>query len=102
LLYWFGMYHLFFCYFLGKAARPRCFKHIDMAKLHVTWYSNRTACINSKIFTEWLNELDLMVQKQKRNILLFLDNAPVHLPDVQLKNVTLKFSLIIQLLKYNH
>ncbi|CAF4913662.1 unnamed protein product, partial [Rotaria sp. Silwood1] len=76
---------------IGKAARPRCFKNIDMTKLPVTWHSNRTAWMNSKIFTEWLYDLDLMMQKQKRNILLFLDNAPVHSPDVKLQNVALKF-----------
>ncbi|CAF3775211.1 unnamed protein product [Rotaria sp. Silwood1] len=62
-----------------------------MTKLPVTWHSNRTAWMNSKIFTEWLYDLDLMMQKQKRNILLFLDNAPVHSPDVKLQNVALKF-----------
>ncbi|CAF0968560.1 unnamed protein product [Rotaria magnacalcarata] len=31
------------------------------------------------------------MQKQKRHILLFLENAPVHPPDVQLENIKLKF-----------
>ncbi|CAF2197121.1 unnamed protein product, partial [Rotaria magnacalcarata] len=31
------------------------------------------------------------MRKQKRHILLFLDNAPVHHPDVQLENIKLKF-----------
>ncbi|CAF4568820.1 unnamed protein product [Rotaria sp. Silwood2] len=31
------------------------------------------------------------MEKQKRQILLFLDNAPVHPPDIILKNITLKF-----------
>jgi hypothetical protein len=62
-----------------------------MAKLPVTWHSNRTAWMNSKIFTEWLYALDKIMQKQKRMILLFLDNAPVHPPDVKLQNVILKF-----------
>ena len=47
--------------------------------------------MNSRIFTEWLNDFDLMMKKQKRHILLFLDNAPVHPPDVQLDNIKLKF-----------
>ena len=47
--------------------------------------------MNSRIFTDWLNEFDLSVKKQKRHILLFLDNAPVHPPDVQLDNIKLKF-----------
>ncbi|CAF1661367.1 unnamed protein product [Rotaria magnacalcarata] len=44
-----------------------------------------------KIFTEWLQDLDLIMRKQKRHILLFLDNAPVHPPDVQLENIKLDF-----------
>ena len=62
-----------------------------MAKLPVMWYHNRTAWMNVYIFTKWFEEIDLMVQKQKRKILLFLDNAPVHPSDVPLKNITLKF-----------
>ena len=46
--------------------------------------------MNSRIFTEWLEDFDLMLKKQKRHILLFLDNAPVHPPDVQLDNIKLK------------
>ncbi|CAF4468475.1 unnamed protein product, partial [Rotaria sp. Silwood2] len=62
---------------IGKAAKPRCFRNLDMKKLPVTWYSNRTAWMYSSIFTDWLHGLDLMMQKQKRRILLFLDNAPL-------------------------
>ena len=62
-----------------------------MSKLPVTWPHNRTAWMNVYIFTNWLEEIDLIFQKQKRKILRFLDNAPVHPSDVQLKNITLKF-----------
>lgn len=47
--------------------------------------------MNVKVFTDWLNELDAAMRKQKRHILLFLDNAPVHPHDLQLDNVKLKF-----------
>lgn len=47
--------------------------------------------MNSVIFTKWLNEFDDMIGKQNRKILLFMDNAPVHPPDVKLNNITLKF-----------
>lgn len=43
------------------------------------------------LFTEWLNDFDSMMRKQKRNILLFLDNVPVHSQDIQLENIKLKF-----------
>ncbi len=64
---------------------------MDMTKLPITWCHNRTAWMNVYIFTKWLEEIDLMVQKQKRKILLFMDNAPVHPSDSELKNITLKF-----------
>ncbi|CAF2002117.1 unnamed protein product [Rotaria magnacalcarata] len=76
---------------IGKAAKPRCFKNLDMTKLPVTWCSNSTAWMNSTLFTNWLCEFDKMIQKQERQILLFLDNAPVHPPDIKLTNITLKF-----------
>jgi DDE superfamily endonuclease len=63
-----------------------------MRKLPVTWSSNRTAWMNCTLFTNWLNDFDKMIGKQNRKILLFLDNAPVHPPDVTLNNITLKFS----------
>ena len=62
-----------------------------MKQLPVTWCNNKTAWMNIFIFTDWLQQLDLMMQKQKRRILLFLDNAPVHPTDINLKNITLKF-----------
>lgn len=76
---------------LGRAARPRCFRNIDMKKLPVYWYSNRSSWMTSKIFTEWLNNIDMQMRRQKRHILLFLDNAPVHPPDIQLENIKLRF-----------
>lgn len=47
--------------------------------------------MNSRIFTDWLKEFDVSMKKQKRHVLLFLDNAPVHPPDVQLDNIKMKF-----------
>ncbi|CAF1172021.1 unnamed protein product [Rotaria sordida] len=76
---------------IGKANRPRCFKNIDIKKLPVLWCSNRNSWMTCKIFTEWLIDLDSIMRKQKRHILLFLDNAPVHPHDVQLENIKLKF-----------
>lgn len=76
---------------IGKYAKPRCFRHLDLKTLPVQWLSNRTAWMNAKIFSDWLRELDLCMQKQRRRILLLLDNAPVHRPDIQLENIKLKF-----------
>lgn len=62
-----------------------------MKRLPVTWRYNHSSWMNATIFTNWLQDFDDLVGKQKRKVLLFLDNAPVHPPDVDLKNITLKF-----------
>ena len=47
--------------------------------------------MSSTLFTNWLNELDASMRRQNRKILLFLDKAPVHPPDIKLQNINLKF-----------
>jgi hypothetical protein len=77
--------------FLGRAARPRCFKNIDFKKLPVQWRSNKTAWMTARFFTDWLVDVNRMMQKQQRNILLCLDNAPCHPSDIPLSNIELLF-----------
>ncbi|CAF1163253.1 unnamed protein product [Adineta steineri] len=76
---------------IGKSARPRCFKSLNLKTLPITWCSNKTSWMNAFLFTRWLNEFDEMIQKHNRKIILFLDNAPVHSSDVKLTNINLKF-----------
>lgn len=76
---------------IGKASKPRCFKNIKINKLPVTWRHNKKAWMNSKIFSEWLSDIDKQMRKQNRQILMFLDNASSHAKDLKLSNVTLKF-----------
>ncbi|XP_045178721.2 tigger transposable element-derived protein 4-like [Mercenaria mercenaria] len=75
---------------IGKAARPRCFSKIDPEKLPVTYRNNKKAWMTGELMTEWLRTVDKQMKKQRRNILLFLDNAPAH-PDFELNNVKLVF-----------
>ena len=76
---------------LGKSRQPRCFKHLNINKLPVTWKANRTAWMNTKLFSEWLTDINKIMKKNSRQILLFLDNAPCHPVDVQLSNIKLIF-----------
>jgi hypothetical protein len=46
--------------------------------------------MTSQFFLDYLENLNLKMRGQQRNIILFLDNAPVH-PDVQLSNIKLVF-----------
>ncbi len=75
---------------IGKSRKPRCFKNIDPKTLPVTYRSNKKAWMNGALFEEWLKSLDAKMRRQKRHVLLFLDNAPAH-PVIKLANVELKF-----------
>jgi hypothetical protein len=76
---------------IGKALKPRCFKNIKVHKLPVTWRHNKKAWMNSKIFSDWISEVDKQMRRQNRHILMFLDNASSHAKDLKLNNVILKF-----------
>lgn len=71
---------------IGKAAR--CFKNMDLQKLPVEWRSNRKSWMTSQIMEEWLMAFNGRMKRQKRHVLLFLDNATCH-PHIQLSNVKL-------------
>ena len=76
---------------IGKALKPRCFKNIKVHKLPVTWCHNKKAWMNSKIFSDWIGEVDKQMRCQNRHILMFLDNTSSHAKDLKLNNVILKF-----------
>jgi hypothetical protein len=59
--------------------------------LPITWKANRTAWMNSKLFSEWLIDINQLMIKQSRQVLLFLDNAPSHPVDIQLSNINIVF-----------
>lgn len=77
---------------IGHSAYPRAFKRnkISLDKLPVEWTYNKKAWMTTNIFTDWLKRVNKKMIKQKRKILLFIDNAPSH-SVVSLSNVTLKF-----------
>lgn len=75
---------------IGKNENPRCFKNINIRSLSVHYYFNNKAWMNSYIFEDYLKTLNQQMKRQKRNILLFIDNALSH-PNVQLSNIKLQF-----------
>lgn len=75
---------------IGKAARPRCFKGIDIKDLPVQWKFNKKAWMTQKIMTEWLEDLNKKMKKNQRKIILFVDNAQSHL-QLKLSNVRVEF-----------
>ncbi|CAI6352429.1 unnamed protein product [Macrosiphum euphorbiae] len=75
---------------IGKSKKPRCFKNVDIKRLDLHWEANKKAWMTRCIMTEWLMWFDEKMKKQKRKIILFLDNATSH-PDLKLQNINLVF-----------
>lgn len=75
---------------IGKSARPRCFKKIDINNLGVQYFSNKKAWMTSIIFKEYLKKLNDDMMHQNRKILLFVDNASSHV-NINLSNIRLVF-----------
>lgn len=73
---------------IGKSKYPRCFKGVN--QLPVQYKSNKNAWMTSTIFEEWLNDWDNKIGRQKRRIILILDNCSAH-PKVNTKNIRLLF-----------
>lgn len=76
---------------IGKAARPRAFKKLDLKLLPVVWKSNKRAWMTTDIMMDWLSEFDRKMGRQKRKILLFMDNAGSHPTGMKLKNIKILF-----------
>ncbi|KAH0817235.1 hypothetical protein GEV33_005556 [Tenebrio molitor] len=76
---------------IGKAARPRAFKKLNVNSLPVTWKFNKKAWMIGEIMTEWLLQFDRKIGLQKRKIVLFMDNAGSHPRDLKLTNIKIIF-----------
>jgi hypothetical protein len=65
---------------IGKYAKPRCFKNVNISNLQMTYRSNPKAWMLTTLFQEWLQEFNyLVIQKHKgKRVLLLLDNCPSH------------------------
>ncbi|GFV92772.1 tigger transposable element-derived protein 6 [Trichonephila clavipes] len=74
---------------VGKSAKPRCFKGIN--SFPTKYRSNKKAWMTTELFNEWLISLNSDMKREKRHILLFLDNCTVHNNAPPLSNVQLQF-----------
>ncbi|CAJ0832067.1 3677_t:CDS:2 [Entrophospora sp. SA101] len=63
---------------IGKSVNPRCFKNVNMSLLPVIYKSTPKAWMHSDIFEDWLRNLDNQFQRERKHILLLIDNAPSH------------------------
>ncbi|GFU61314.1 tigger transposable element-derived protein 6 [Trichonephila clavipes] len=58
---------------IGKSAKPRCFKGIN--SFPTKYHSDKKAWMTTELFNEWLISLNSDMKREKRHILLFLDNC---------------------------
>ena len=61
---------------IGKFKNPRCFKGIK--KLPLDYDANPKAWMNSDLFSSWVQSFDAKMHRQRRNVLLIVDNCPAH------------------------
>ncbi|CAF5027272.1 unnamed protein product [Rotaria sp. Silwood1] len=76
---------------IGKSFEPRCFINLNIRKLSVHLYANKTTWMNLKIFNKWLLNLNTSMKQQNMKIILFMDHASCHPTDIALSNIELIF-----------
>ena len=59
---------------IGKAKSPRCFKRVK--HLPCRYRSQKKSWMDGILFEEWVREIDRQFTKERRNIVLFVDNCP--------------------------
>ncbi|KAG6612611.1 putative jerky [Phytophthora cinnamomi] len=74
--------------FIGKAQKPRCFGKKTAEQLGYLYRKSTKAWMNSKIYQNWLLQLDKEMRAAKQHILLLVDNVSSHaLGDMVLTNI---------------
>ena len=75
---------------IGKYAKPRCFKNVNMNNLNCEYRFNKKAWMTGLFFQEYCHWFDKRMNGRK--VLLLVDNCPVHPKIVEgLRNVELYF-----------
>lgn len=75
--------------FIGKSKQPRALRHVK--NMPVDWTANTKAWMTKDLFNAWLLQFDRQMSKQKRKVLLFLDNCSSHMKPPQLEAVELAY-----------
>ena len=69
---------------IGKSKSLRCFKAIkDRSQLPCSYVSQAKSWMDFNILDEVLSKLNRKLARKQRNVILFLDNAPCHPPDMK-------------------
>lgn len=76
---------------IGKSVKPRCFKDKPEIIEKINYRANKNAWMTSKIFTEWLTELDNLLYQENRKAILFVDNFSGHSTEYQPTNIVMAY-----------
>ncbi|KAG0439476.1 Tigger transposable element-derived protein 6 [Dictyocoela muelleri] len=65
---------------IGKSAKPRALKNINLKNLGIDYYSNKCAWMTASIFKSWLKNFNNFITSKLnfRKVLLLIDNATSH------------------------
>ncbi|KAE9522579.1 hypothetical protein AGLY_017001 [Aphis glycines] len=74
---------------IGKSRSPRCFKNVRTFPCE--YLAQSRAWMTEILFVNWIQQLDAFFGKQKRKIILFVDNCPAHPKDIPTTNIKLVF-----------
>lgn len=76
-------------FMIGKYNKPRCFAGVKSFPFE--YVANPKAWMNSTVFGQWLLKLDKQMKKEKRKILLFIDNCTAHNDIPELDAIKVQF-----------
>ena len=69
---------------IGKSKSPRCIKAIrDTSQLPCSYFSQPKAWVDFNILDDVLSKLNRKLARERRNVILYLENAPGHPPDMK-------------------
>lgn len=74
---------------IGKSANPRCFKNVKSKP--VEYVNSARAWMTGNLFEKWLLKLDKKFKKEKRKVILFIDNCTAHNTIPLMENVKVIF-----------
>jgi hypothetical protein len=80
-------------WFIGKAKRPNCFRAErleGLERLGAVWRHNDTAWMNYLIMIEYLLWFDQRMKRQRKHVLLIMDNFSAHELAVELLDIALE------------
>jgi len=75
---------------IGHSRKPRCFNNVNH-NAYVQYFHDKKAWMTSTIFNKWLENFDVHVGTNNKNMLLIFGNAPSHKSLYKLMNTTIIF-----------